>query len=80
MINDDNVKEPIVAQNLSDTNVVNVGEEIADNTVQKEQLTEENAAQESVNETANEQLAEEKLDGEQSAGEQAADEQEESLE
>ena len=80
MINDDNVKEPIVAQNLSDTNVVNVGEEIADNTVQKEQLTEENAAQESVNETANEQLAEQKLDGEQSAGEQATDEQEESLE
>ncbi|MDE6059927.1 MAG: ABC transporter permease [Clostridia bacterium] len=85
MINDDNVKEPIVAQNLSDTNVVNVGEEIADNTVQKEQLNEENAAQESVNETANEQLAEQKLDDEQSVNEQATDEQatdeqEESLE
>ena len=80
MINDDNVKEPIVAQNLSDTNVVNVGEEIADNTVQKEQLNEENAAQESVNETANEQLAEQKLDDEQSANEQATDGQEESLE
>lgn len=38
MENNDNVKEPIISQNLSETNVVNVGEEIADNTVQKEQL------------------------------------------
>lgn len=35
----DEIKEPIIAQNPTDTVVVNAGEEITDNTVQKEQLT-----------------------------------------
>ena len=41
-MNKDKDLEPIIAQNPTDTVVVNVGEEITDNTVQKEQLDETN--------------------------------------
>ncbi len=52
MKKDKSIEEPIVAQNPSDTVVVNVGEEITDNTVQKEQLLEsENTVVNSVEES-----------------------------
>ncbi|MDE6302050.1 MAG: hypothetical protein K2M36_00470, partial [Clostridia bacterium] len=70
-MNKDKDLEPIIAQNPTDTVVVNVGEEITDNTVQKEQLDETNTIVKAVEESEN--TSEKAID-------ENAEEEEESLE
>lgn len=67
MKKDKTVNEPIVSQNLSETTVVNVGEEIIDSNVQTEQLTEDNSVVkefENIENVENEQAASEEAVGE----------------
>lgn len=67
MKKDKNTNEPIIAQNPTDTVMVNVGEEITDNTVQKEQETD---IVENVTELESVQPAEDVVKAEESAEEE----------